>query len=287
MDPAAPRRRRPSTRSSRGSTSRSRTSRSRQSAARRWPPRSPTSPRWARAGRGLRLARGARVARARTTSCESPTGMAEVAAREGVTVAGGDVTRAPVLTLTVACVGYERREPRLVTRAGRGAGDVLAVTGELGGAAGALALTRSRGRSRRASTTPGRASPPGGRSPTPGPRDDRRQRRPRRRRRPPGQGERRRAQRSSSTCCLSARAWPTPSARPRRASSPREAARTSSCWPRSRRSLRGSGGGVEALGERLTQVGRVVQGEGVSIRDAAGTEVEPRGFDHMRGSGSG
>lgn len=65
-------------------------------------------------------------------------GMAEVAEREGVTVAGGDVTRAPALTLAVACVGYERPSARLVTRDGARPGDALVVTGELGGAAGAL-----------------------------------------------------------------------------------------------------------------------------------------------------
>lgn len=67
-------------------------------------------------------------------------GLAEVAEREGVSVAGGDVTRAPVLSLAVTCVGHERPGIALVTRGGARPGDALAVTGELGGAAAALAL---------------------------------------------------------------------------------------------------------------------------------------------------
>jgi thiamine-monophosphate kinase len=67
-------------------------------------------------------------------------GLAEVASREGVTVAGGDLVASPVLVVSVTAVGYEPEGGRLVTRAGAQAGDVVAVTGELGGAAAALAL---------------------------------------------------------------------------------------------------------------------------------------------------
>jgi thiamine-monophosphate kinase len=67
-------------------------------------------------------------------------GLAEVAEREGVSVAGGDVTRAPVLSLAVTCVGHERPGIALVTRGGAQPGDAVAVTGELGGAAAALSL---------------------------------------------------------------------------------------------------------------------------------------------------
>jgi thiamine-monophosphate kinase len=67
-------------------------------------------------------------------------GLAEVSRREGVSVVGGDVTRAPVLLLAVTCVGYEPEGGRLVTRGGARPGDVVAVTGELGGAAGGLRL---------------------------------------------------------------------------------------------------------------------------------------------------
>jgi thiamine-monophosphate kinase len=70
-------------------------------------------------------------------------GIAEVAGREGVSVIGGDVTRSPSLTLAVTCVGHEPEGGRLVTRAGAQVGDVVAVTGELGGAAAALELLTS------------------------------------------------------------------------------------------------------------------------------------------------
>ncbi len=71
---------------------------------------------------------------------ELADGLAEVAKREGVSVVGGDVTRAPALSLAVTCVGYEPLGRRLVTRSGARAGDAVAVTGELGGAAGGLRL---------------------------------------------------------------------------------------------------------------------------------------------------
>lgn len=58
-------------------------------------------------------------------------GMAERCAPFRVTVAGGDLTRAPVLTISITVVG-EVRPSNLKTRAGGKAGDVLAVTGPLG-----------------------------------------------------------------------------------------------------------------------------------------------------------
>jgi thiamine-monophosphate kinase len=66
-------------------------------------------------------------------------GIAEVAGREGVVVAGGDLVAAPRLFLAVTAVGYEGEAP-LVGRAGARRGDLVAVTGELGGAAAALEL---------------------------------------------------------------------------------------------------------------------------------------------------
>jgi thiamine-monophosphate kinase len=67
-------------------------------------------------------------------------GLAEVAAREEVSIAGGDLVGSPVLVVSVTAIGYETGSARLVTRDGARRGEVVAVTGELGGAAAALQL---------------------------------------------------------------------------------------------------------------------------------------------------
>lgn len=67
-------------------------------------------------------------------------GMAALATETGVTIAGGDVSRAPALTLAMTAVGHAAEPGDLVTRSGARPGDVLAVTGELGGAAAGLLL---------------------------------------------------------------------------------------------------------------------------------------------------
>ena len=67
-------------------------------------------------------------------------GLAQVAAEHDVAVLGGDVTRAPVLWLAITVVGHADSADQLVRRAGAAPNHVLAVTGELGGAAAGLLL---------------------------------------------------------------------------------------------------------------------------------------------------
>lgn len=62
-------------------------------------------------------------------------GFLELASETGTTLAGGDVTRAPALTLAVTVVGHADASEELVPRTGAHAGDLLVLTGEIGGAA--------------------------------------------------------------------------------------------------------------------------------------------------------
>jgi thiamine-monophosphate kinase len=67
-------------------------------------------------------------------------GMLALAATCGVAVAGGNLSRAPAVIINVAVLGEDGPSGRLLTRSGARGGDMIAVTGHLGGAAAGLSL---------------------------------------------------------------------------------------------------------------------------------------------------
>jgi thiamine-monophosphate kinase len=72
-------------------------------------------------------------------------GILGLAKRTGTTLAGGDVSRAPVLTLAVTVVGHAPAAADFVSRAGAQPGDALVLTGALGGGAAGLKLLEEPG----------------------------------------------------------------------------------------------------------------------------------------------
>ena len=85
---------------------------------------------------------------------EIADGLAGVATRDDVSIAGGDLVSSPVLVVSVTAIGYEPDAASLVGRGGASPGDAVAVTGELGGAGPVAARHRGGRRDQTESAVP-------------------------------------------------------------------------------------------------------------------------------------
>jgi thiamine-monophosphate kinase len=225
-------------------------------------------------------------------------GLAEMAIREEVTVAGGDLVRSPVLVVSVTAVGYEPGGARFVTRGGAKPRDLVAVTGELGGAAAAVELMEAGERrgdpgnrgegllNRQLDPTPrlreGRALAKAGATAMIDISD--------------GLGADAGHLASASDCRLEIDLERVPMADGvaevagdegalELAASGGEDFELLVSVPRER--FDAAAQAVADAGSRLTEIGYVTDGHGVALRLPDGRELEPRGFDQRRGSLSG
>ena len=226
-------------------------------------------------------------------------GLAEMAVREEVTIAGGDLVRSPVLVVSVSAVGYEPGGSRFVTRSGAKPRDLVAVTGELGAAAAAVELMEAGERrgdpadrgerllNRQLDPTPrlreGRALAKAGATAMIDISD--------------GLGADARHLARASDCRLEidldrvpvadgvAEVAGSEEAALELAASGGEDFELLVTIPREH--FDAAAQAVADAGSGLTEIGYVSEGQGVTLRLPGGGELEPRGFDQRRGSLSG
>ena len=226
-------------------------------------------------------------------------GLAETASREEVTIAGGDLVSSPVLVVSVTAVGYEPGGARFVTRRGAKPRDLIAVTGELGGAAAAVELMEAGERrgdpadrgegllERQLDPTPrlreGRALAKAGASAMIDISD--------------GLGADAGHLASASDCRIEIDLGRLPvaagvaevtggeQAAVELAASGGEDFELLVAVPRER--FDAAVQAVDDAGSRLTEIGYVTEGQGVGLRLPSGGELQPSGFDQRRGSLSG